>query len=262
MGVGVNRHLLTEEVLGKIQTHREYFDDLLTKVTFVDTPTTRNPTGVYMYMKAYAWENGKYYYQGKHVTDQAGKWDEYIPNDPDELVQIIVDHYALFTPEKRDGRPMNLMETMEFFSNHYAIHFRNKLGYSVCGVQQQAADKERVESNYKGQTIEAKLEPSLDGLGDSKKTQRDCNYVLGLYAPNRYEIPTHRGYSISLLQDGYRSLSILKARSAPSGARIGLAFNGATNHFEELPPAPDLTDLMTGEPDPMKYKPYIPKGLT
>ena len=258
-GVGVNRHRLTPEVMGMIASLRDYFEEFLTQVTFVDN--VRNPTGIFFYMREYAWRNGTFFYKGVQVTDPKGSWDKYVPHDPNQIVNVIVDHLSLLQVEKREDKLMNLMETMEHFSNHYAIALRNKLGMSITVVQQQSADKERVESTYKGTTIEAKLEPSLDGLGDSKKTQRDANYVLGLFAPNRYDIKVHRNYDITLLQDTYRSLTVLKARSAPSGAKISLWMNGATNEFRELPPAADMNDLLTGDPDPDKYRPYLPRKV-
>lgn len=256
-GVGVNRHKLTDKVMEKIRAHQTYFEDLLTKVTFVDT--IRNPTGIYYFMREYAWKVGKFYKKGVHVTDPKGSWDTYVPDNPKEIVMVMVDHYALLSTEKKEDRMMNLTETIDYFSNHYCIHMRNKLHMSIWGVQQQSADKERVEHTFKGVKIEEKLEPSLDGLGDSKKTQRDVDYAFGLFAPNRYDIPNHRGYSVTLLQDRYRSLSILKSREAPPGARIGLYFRGDLNTFEELPPAKEICDLISGEPDPEKYQKYLPQ---
>ncbi len=99
-----------------------------------------------------------------------------------------------------------------------------------------ASDKEQVEYNYKGTTIEEKLEPSLSGLGDSKKTQRDMHLVISLFSPVRYNIVNHRKYNIGLLKNNYRSLKILKDRFYGLGdTYIPLYFNGSANHFEELP---------------------------
>jgi hypothetical protein len=101
-------------------------------------------------------------------------------------------------------------QTISKYSNKYCLHFRDKFGFTVVNIQQQASDKEQVEYNYKGVSIEEKLEPSLDGLGDNKTTQRDANIIFGLFAPNRYNISRHNGYETSFFKDKYRSLSILK----------------------------------------------------
>ena len=129
---------------------------------------------------------------------------------------------------------MNLHQAMSKFSNDYCLTMRDFYKCSVVNIQQQEAAKEKQEY-YKGQSIESKLEPSLDGLGDNKLTQRDANEVLGLFAPDRYEIKFHRGYNILRMQDNYRALIILKSRDGEANARIGLYFNGKINQFEELP---------------------------
>jgi len=79
----------------------------------------------------------------------------------------------------------------------------------VINVQQQAADKENLEFNFKGNTIEQKLEPSLDGLANNKEIARDCDLVISLFAPHRYAIKEHRKYDITIMKDYYRSLIFL-----------------------------------------------------
>ena len=96
----------------------------------------------------------------------------------------------------------------------------------------------------RGDSINEKVEPSLDGLGDNKKSQRDADVVLGLFAPSRHNIEKHAGYDIVKLQDNYRSLSILKNRRfGVSNGRTGLYFDGRTNYFKELP-RPDDEEKM------------------
>ena len=110
-------------------------------------------------------------------------------------------------------------------------HFK----YVFVGIQQQAADKEKLQFTNTGSSISQKLEPSLDGLGDNKLTARDALVVIGLFAPERYQIPTHLGYDVNKLKDNYRSLIILKNRIGKPNLKLGLFFDGKTNHFEELP---------------------------
>ena len=102
-------------------------------------------------------------------------------------------------------------------------------------VQQQSSDKEKVQFTYKGESIESKLEPSLDGLGDCKVTQRDALVIFGLFSPERYAIAKHLGYDITKLKDRYRSLSILKNRRGRPNLKLPLYFEGSTNTFEQLP---------------------------
>ena len=98
-----------------------------------------------------------------------------------------------------------------------------------------------------GQSIEEKLEPSLDGLGINKNTQQEADMVLGLFAPHRYNLARHRGYDIKRMGNKYRSCRILKDRNnGLDGKYIPLYFNGATNTFKELDKATEIDyDLIT-----------------
>jgi len=47
---------------------------------------------------------------------------------------------------------------------------------------------------------------------------------------------------VQMLEDNYRSLTVLKHRDGESNIRVGLFFDGATNHFEELLPVDEMHD--------------------
>ena len=103
----------------------------------------RNPFGIYTIVKSYAEKNGRYEYKDIDFQDsntgQATKKrviDYYIPNNPEEYVQVIIDHYSLMSPEKGES----LREAIGRFSSEYAIRMRDRFGYSVVAVQQQSAD--------------------------------------------------------------------------------------------------------------------------
>jgi hypothetical protein len=141
--------------------------------------------------------------------------------------------------ESDDGLRLTPWQTMSKWSSDYCLRLRDKFGFIPVNVQQQASAKEQVEYNYKGNTIEEKLEPSLEGLGDNKTTQRDANIVLGLFAPDRYNIEQHNGYDITFFRDRYRSMSILKDRDGIANKKLPLFFDGAVDFFKELPKADD-----------------------
>lgn len=79
----------------------------------------------------------------------------------------------------------------------------------------------------------------------NKLTARDCLVAFGLFAPERYGIDTHMKYNIGILQDNYRSLSIMKNRIGTPNCKLPLLFNGQTNTFAELPKVgtPELEKL-------------------
>lgn len=214
---------ISSEVLEKIKEAEEYIEQFLEVVDIVDN--VRNPTGIFKYMRDYALTIGTYYDKDnnplsaeevRRVTNPTlgdetyKKVAYYKQHDPKHYVIMLTDHISLLSPESSNGTMMTQWQTMGKFSSDYCLHIRDKFGFIPVNVQQQASEKERIEVNFRGQTIEQKLEPSLDGLGDNKTTQRDANVVLGLFNPDRYNIVEHNGYNIEFFADMYRSLSILK----------------------------------------------------
>ena len=94
---------------------------------------------------------------------------------------------------------LNLKETIEKHSDNNK-YLRNRYGLTAVDVQQQMAAKEEQQfTMMSGKTIVSKLEPSLDGLAESKLTQRKANIVLGLFSPERFELEEHAGYNIKRL---------------------------------------------------------------
>jgi len=96
-----------------------------------------------------------------------------------------------------------------------------------------------------------RLKPSLDGLGDSKLTQRDANVIFGLFSPFRHEIPKYMGYDITKFKDNIRFLEVLASREGGGGIISPLYFDGAVNYFKELP-KPDNVKAIEGVYEYMK----------
>ncbi len=229
---------LTPELLAIVKTAREYFEEL-EDVTFI-TDDQLNPYHIASVLTTYAKENGKTFYKPVRIKDEQGNekiveaFDYYKPNNPNEYVIAITDHLA----ELSTIKGLDLKGVMELHSDNMRI-IRNRYGYIPVDVQQQTAAQESIQNFDLG-----KLEPSLNGLGETKLTQRKANVVLGLFAPNRFELQSYRGYDITQLRDNYRNLSILKYRNGISNVNVGLYFNGACNFFGELPKADQMTKAM------------------
>lgn len=234
---------ITPDILDKIQEAESYIREFLDVVDIVDG--IRNPTGMYKYVMKYALTIGRYYDKDNNpLTEEEHqqvlraegevykKIAYYKKNNPKHYVIVITDHLKLMSGEKDypEGKP-----AMNKWSSDYCLRMRDKLGFIPVNVQQQASDKEKLEFTNMGKSIEEKLEPSLDGLGEHKLTQQDANIVFGLFAPNRYNIANHLGYDITRIRDNYRSLSILKDRDGTANIKVPLFFNGATDFFREMP---------------------------
>jgi len=224
-------YILTDEVLGKVKEIKEKIEVFEDTVTIIDT--IRNPFGIYKYCRDWFEKNGTIHYKTIMIGNEEHKiMDFYEPTDPDLYTIIIIDNYNLLTPEKGG----TLKDAMEKFSSDYALTLRDKFKAHIVAIQQQAAAKENLEFTKGGGLIEQKLRPSPDGLGDSKLTGRDVNYLIGLFAPYRHEIKSWSGYDLTKLKDNHRELSISLNRQGSGFKNVNLFFNGAVNHFYELPP--------------------------
>lgn len=224
---------LPQDILDFLRQNREYIDEFMGCVEFIDN--IRNPYGIFNYMRGYAQDHGV---QHKKTIDMgAGPVDVddwYEESDPEEYVMCIVDHASLLTPENHGS----LGQAINDLSSKYFIQLRNKYKQIPVLIQQQAASQESVD-NMKAN----RLRPTLDGLGDSKLTQRDANVILGLFSPFRHHIPEYDGYNIKFFRDNIRFLEILGGREGGAGAICPLYFNGACNFFKELPRAENESSI-------------------
>jgi hypothetical protein len=230
-------YILSDKILEEIRALDPVFKEFESKVEFIDD--VRNPTGIYNYIRDYANSHGEtitkkhtFRYKdenGNVVAEEKEISDFYVPHDPDEYVIVIIDHASLITPENIGGRMQTLQDAMTNLSSNYLVRMRNKWGYIPVLIQQQAAAQESVE-NLKFN----KLQPSLEGLGDSKIVGRDPDLILGLFSPYRYKIKDYLGYDIAKLKDKHRELIVIANRRGQA-VSTQLFFDGAVNHFYELP---------------------------
>jgi hypothetical protein len=147
----------------------EFFEEVVEIVSHI-----RNPTGMNEYVKSYAKDHGHWEYKEIDWKEYDGSIikkkvkDYYIPNDPDEYVEIIIDHVSLITPESEDGKSLGLHGSMGKLSSKYAISWRDDYKYIPVTVHQQALAGESTENVKLG-----KLKPSVADLGDNKLLSRD-----------------------------------------------------------------------------------------
>jgi len=190
----------------------KYFSKLESKLKFYEG--SYSPSNIIEEIENYSIQNGK--------LDNNGV---YIPNNPNRYVIIIVDHASLLSLEPN----MNIKLCIEKLSKYF-VKCKNNYKYIPVLIQQQSAEKENVD-HYKA----SKMEPSKDGLAESKLTYNDCDVALGIFQPQKHEIRNYRGYDMTLTGDAYRNFSIFKNRFGISNINVGLYFDGATNFWKEMP---------------------------
>lgn len=234
--------ILDDKIESYLDEYNDYFTEFEETVSIIDN--VRNPTGIAKFMEQIAAERGtwskktiKWKNQDSGEVEEKLVKDRYIPNNTNEHIIVIIDNYNVMLPEKNQ----DLHTAISTFSSNSAIYMRDKLRYTVVGVQQQAAAQEQQQFTNQGDSIIDKLKPSQDGLGDCKLVGRDVNLMIGLFAPARYKIGKYEGYDIKQLKDHYRELVILLNRDGSGFCSDHLLFHGAVNYFAELPPSSNMT---------------------
>lgn len=247
---------ISEDILDKVKECEEYFEDLEKYVDIIDSIS--NPTGIYKYVRQYSIDNGTHYWynfkkdkdknnvlpydEAIKQSDFKDSWgySHYAPNNPDEYVEVIVDHFSLLQPEAGADTLHQAMTRMS--ADYGRKQITKHWNYIFINVQQQAADGEKAEFTKMGGKIEEKFKPSLAGLANNKETQRDAHCVLTLFGPARHNIPSYNNYNTKLLGDNFRIVEIVKNRIGKGYIEDALFFDGRINEFRELPNAKDMTD--------------------
>jgi len=214
---------LPEVILNRVKELEPYLEKVFSKIHIYDQYRTRKEIVNKIFQ--YAEKNGEI------VRNTDGNIVNYIPKNPEKITIIFVDHISLLMSD-------NLLKEINQFSANDMIFFRNIFNFTPVIIQQQASSQESVENKK----FDA-LMPSLSGLADNKTTQRDADYVFGLFSPHRHHIKNLHGYDIEKFKDRFRSLEILANREGNVEGICPLYFQGESIYFEELPKPSDTKSL-------------------
>jgi replicative DNA helicase len=250
-----NRYILEDDVLKKIESLDLEVIEFEKRVNFIDT--IRNPFGIYKHVMDYHEKNGVYLDRDSKVIplEQIKNSDKeisrqaqshihvYKANNENLFYQVITDHVALLQQEDKDT---DQRQTIGRFSSNYCIKMRDRWASIVINVQQQAAQQEGADAIKLSMT-----KPSANGLGINKNTQQDCDMILGLYAPIRYQKLDYKGYNLAHeglqmlpLYDNHREFFTILNRRGGAAASTQLFFLGQSCFFKELPYPNDNANMI------------------
>lgn len=156
----------------------------------------------------------------------------YIPNNPNLIYNVIIDHIGLITPSKNN----KLKDEIDLLSS-YLVTLREKCGISPVVIQQANREQGNIERFKQGKSAF-----TVNDTKDSGNPVQDCNIMLALYNPNRDSLKTYRKYNISELGNSFRSMMVLKNRYGDCDVEIGINFFGGINTFAELPRPDEIYD--------------------
>lgn len=226
-------YIIDDSILQILESEdfKKFFEFFESKVEIYDD--IKSPTSIMVKCEQYARTNGKIIYDT--VT-----WDdgtdhkvikEYIPNNPNQIVQVVVDHATLLAEKGK-----TLYECIKVLSSDYFIKLKNKYKYSIWLIQQQSASSTEQQFTNRGDNILDKVKPSREGLTGNRDTAMDVTLMIGIFSPYKYKEDTYDGWDLTKLRDYHRELSILLNRNGRSNITQQLFFNGACGFFKELPP--------------------------
>ena len=230
-----------EEILNLLDSekYQEYIKKFEDTVTYIED--IRNPFGINKYITDFMISRGTVTYKEVPVKDYKTGYekivkvvDSYTPNDPEEMVIVILDNYANLSLESG----LSKMETIDRMSK-YAIALRDRFKVCFVGIQHQAQAAEGLESRKMDL-----MEASTDNLADCKTTARDANMVVGLFSPWKFGKETFEGYDITKLRNYVRFVKILEQRRGKGqNVRCPILFDAAVGNCIELPRNDDRQQL-------------------
>lgn len=230
--------ILSDDMEAKLNEAEEFFKEFETVVTIVDG--YNEPTKIYEFCKEYAMRTG---HTETYKINMDGKMVEqyrYIAHGDVHTI-VIIDNMSNIDIE--EGQPDERRSVVHLCRNLVRGRLCNFFNFTVVQVLQQDFASERQSFNRDGDSVIAKLEPSLAGIGDSKTISRSMHIVYGLFHPARFGIihypkPTKshpETYRLDILGNRFRSLHILKANDTDFGMRIPFNFDAVSENMTELP---------------------------
>ena len=209
--------------------YKPYIDEMEGIIEIIDGP--ENPIGIAKHIKEWAMKNG--------TIEEIDEYKKiYIPNDPNLITIIVLDHIGLVKVTKDHPKKKDAIEKLSD-ELRYARDFYNFSPVPLSQFNRSIANPIRIKNGD--------VEPQLEDFKESGSTQEDADVVLALFDPMRYNVEDPSGYDLSKLRDQfgakyYRSLRLIKNSYGEDDIRIGLGFLGSIGMFKELPKQRDITD--------------------
>lgn len=228
---------LPQFVVDAIEEATEYFSEFGDIVTFIDGIT--EPSKIYEICRTIALNLGEVKEWSEKIDGKEVKQYSY---SSDTHVIAVFDNMSNIDTE--DGTSNEQKAILLFVKDYMRLKLCNFFRWTCVMVMQLDFESERQAFSRSGETILAKIEPSLASIGDSKRSSRSFHLIFSLFEPSRYElihypIPSKHDpencYRIDILGNKFRALRIIKTNGTDTGKRIGLLFDAIGETFQELP---------------------------
>lgn len=159
--------------------------------------------------------------------------DEYIPNNPQQILGVLVDHFTLVKASM--GRTKK--DEIDAISRD-SVMLRNKTKImSPIHIAQFNRD-----SNNQERMRQGLQDPSQADYKDSGSLLEDAQIAIGLFSPHKYKLSTYKKYNIKILEQCFIGVFLLKSRFGGSDIMIPMNFLGDCSHYIELPKPDEIYD--------------------
>lgn len=171
--------------------------------------------------------------------EKEGKFEElknrkiYIPNNPDLIHLVVIDHISLLQPKP----PRKLKEEIDLTSA-YLVTLRNMCGISPLVIMQANRESGSMDRRKFGLN-----NLRIDDTKDSGNVAQDSEVIISIFNPHREKLNSYNNYDISILEDKFRSITVLKNRYGDSDVEVGCNFFGHNGMWRELPKANQIFDF-------------------
>lgn len=230
---------LPDFVAEKLVEAEAFFQDFEKIVSVLDG--FNEPTKLFEYCQNYALRTGVEEIYTMVVDGEETEQKRYIANNQVHTI-IIADNMSNIDIEKGDRMERDAI--VRFCKVYARGVLCNYYHFTVVQVLQQDFASERQSFTKDGDSIIAKLEPSLAGIGEAKTISRSMHLVLGIFHPARFSLiqyppPSKQDpsntYRLDILGNRFRSLSVLKANDTDFGMKLAFNFDAVTENMTELP---------------------------
>ena len=121
---------LPQEIYDKIEASTTWLNGLVKRCIIIDKPVTAK--GLYGKCKSFAELHGKFQLKQSGVYNNE-EWEsyDYIPNNPQQYLIVVVDHVKLFDTQPGHTAKQEIDEACK-----YLIYFRDKCKFTIYMVQQ------------------------------------------------------------------------------------------------------------------------------
>lgn len=277
LGWGTAERRLTDEEARLLKESESTFEHMLSEiVTLIDIK--ENPTGIWKHIRRFAYDNGVAYRmddQGKvhraflkmeerdtphgKRKEETEAWEpvpnptkeqtpssrwawHYVPNDPNLITIIVIDHIGL-VPHERTSNTNSQKGNLDVLSG-YCQDFRDRFGFTPVLVSQFNRNEQDIQRRTNVQ-----LEPEAQDFEGSSRMYHDADVALGLFNPWKYRLSDYGGYKVGKFVNAsghnrFRALKILKNSYGADDLVKGMWFIGETGYFEELPHADMFDDAL------------------